>query len=457
MLLQSALGFRSLLLLAMLVVLGRAAPVQARAAGFATASCDSCHRGGGVPKVTISMDPLVVDPGGTTTVTVTITAVNGGPAGFYLHARGQGTFADIPGEGTRLPTNTEVVHAMPKRGGETVTFKAKWTAPAKAGSYSFEAWGVAANGNNQPSGDGAVGTTLFFTVGCSGMTVYVDFDGDGYGSDAITPQKACDLQPGFVLKGGDCNDYRATVHPGAPEICDEYDNDCNGMINEGLATAMTYRDNDGDGHASRTTTDMHIGCGEPGYTTLRDDCNDSDPTVYPGAKEICNNKDDNCNGRVDEGARLTCGTGWCRVVADTCTASMCTPGEPRPEQCNLIDDDCDGVIDNGATCENGRVCVLGRCLAPDDARAIQESMDGGVPDAARTGPGKTEGDGGVTPPGTSTDRRREGPVGCAQAGPGGGRAWLLLLLCVLSLWRRWGGSSSPATVRSRASERPSAR
>jgi hypothetical protein len=445
MLLKSALGYRSWLILALiaLAVLGRASPVQARAAGFATASCDSCHRGGGVPKVTISMDPLAIDPGGTTTVTVTITAVNGGPAGFYLHARGQGTFADIPGQGTRLPTNTEIVHAMPKRGTDTVTFQTRWTAPAKAGSYSFEAWGVASNGNNMPSGDGAVGTTLFFTVGCSGMTVYVDFDGDGYGSDLITPQKACDLQPGFVLKGGDCNDYRASVHPDAPEICDEYDNNCNGQINEGLATAMTYKDNDGDGHASRTTTDTHIGCGEAGYTTLRDDCNDSDKDVYPGAKEVCNLKDDNCNGRIDEGARLTCGTGWCRVVVDSCTASTCTPGSPRPEVCNLIDDDCDGVIDNGATCDNGRVCVTGRCLAPDDARAIQESIDGGVPDAARAVPGETTSpgrDGGESP--ASVERRRSAAAGCQQGGPGrAGLSSLLLFLAAASLRRRWRARS----------------
>jgi hypothetical protein len=437
MLLQSSVGYRSSWLAALiaLAVLGRATPARARAAGFATASCDSCHRGGGVPKVTITMDPLAIDPGGTTTVTVSITAVNGGPAGFYLHARGQGTFADIPGQGTRLPTNTEVVHAAPKRQGDVVTFQTRWTAPAKAGSYSFEAWGVAANGNNQPSGDGAIGTTLFFTVGCAGMTVYVDFDGDGYGSDAITPQKACDLQPGFVLKGGDCNDYRATVHPGAPEICDEYDNDCNGQINEGLATALTYRDNDGDGHASRTSTDTRMGCGEPGYTTLRDDCNDSDKDVYPGAKEVCNNKDDNCNNRVDEGARLTCGTGWCRVVVDSCTASSCTPGSPRPEVCNLIDDDCDGVIDNDAPCDNGRVCITGRCLASDDARAIRESMDGGIPDAARAVPGRTEPDGGEA---TGSDRHRTGAAGCQQGGPGPTGAGLLLVLVgLLTLRRRW--------------------
>jgi MYXO-CTERM domain-containing protein len=436
-----------------LAVLGRAGAVQARAAGFATASCDSCHRGGGVPKVTISMDPLALDPGGTTTVTVTVTAVNGGPAGFYLHSRGQGTFMDIPGEGTRLPTPTDVVLAMPKRGGDTVTFRTKWTAPAMAGSYSFEAWGVSANGNNQPTGDGAAGTNLFFTVGCTGMTVYVDFDGDGYGSDAIQPQKACDLQPGFVLKGGDCNDYVASVHPGAPEICDEYDNNCDGQVNEGLENAIVYRDNDGDGHASRTTSDMRVGCA-PGYTNLRDDCNDSDKDVYPGAKEICNNKDDNCNGRVDEGARLTCGTGWCRVVADTCNATSCTPGSPRPEQCNLIDDDCDGVIDNDAPCENGRVCVLGRCLAPDDARAIREAMDGGAPDAAHSAPTQTEPDGGEAP--SSADRRRERPAGCQQGGgPEASRIWLLLLAGGLWSWRRRRGSSSPAVDGSRGRRRPS--
>jgi len=453
MLLQPDLGPRSVLfVLAALAVLGRAAPAQARAAGFATASCDSCHRGGGVPKVTISMAPLAIDPGGTTTVTVTITAVNGGPAGFYLHARGQGTFTAIEGQGTRLPTSTEIVHSAPKREGETVSFQTRWTAPQKAGSYSFEAWGVSANGNNQPSGDGAVAATLFFTVGCAGMTVYVDFDGDGFGSDAIAPQKACDLQPGFVLKGGDCNDYRASVHPGAPEICDEFDNDCNGQINEGLAMAMTYRDNDGDGHASRTTSDTRVGCGEAGYTTLRDDCNDSDKDVYPGAKEVCNLKDDNCNNRVDEGARLTCGVGWCRVTVENCTATACTPGSPRPEQCNLIDDDCDGVIDNDAPCDNGRVCVTGRCLNSDDARAIRESMDGGAPDAAPSGAPRA--DGGTTDPGSSA-RRRDRPAGCQQAGgvPGASGVVGVVMLAVLWLRRRWGGSSLPATVPSRASRR----
>jgi uncharacterized protein (TIGR03382 family) len=429
------------LVLGAILVLGRAAPAQARAMGFATASCDSCHRGGQIPKVTVTMTPEMLDPGATATVTVTITAVNGGPSGFYLHAHGQGTFQDIPGQGTRLPTATEIVHAAPKASvGGVVTFSAKWIAPAQAGAYSFEAWGVASNGNNQFTGDGASSMILPFTVGCSGMTVYVDFDGDGYGSDAIPPRKACDLQPGLVLKAGDCNDYRADVHPGAPEICDEYDNDCNGQINEGLATTMVYRDADGDGHGGRYTTDTKIGCGQAGYSSLHDDCNDTDKDVHPGAPEVCNNKDDNCNGRIDEGARLTCGTGWCLTVADTCTSTLCTPGTPRAEKCNLIDDDCDGVIDNDAPCDDGRVCVTGRCLMPDDARAVMEArVDGGADSDAGGGGGGAGGGGGHrgTPDagGGSSERRQRSP-GCELAGEAAPFGWPWLLLGLVLVTRR---------------------
>jgi hypothetical protein len=434
MLLQAAGRPRSLLIvLGALLVLGRSSPVQARAAGFATASCDSCHRGGAVPKVTISMAPTSIEPGGTTMVTVSITAVNGGPGGFFLHARGMGSFQAVPGSGTRLPTSSDVVHAAPRPGTDVITFQTLWTAPAKAGSYSFEAWGVSSNGNNQVAGDGASKADLFFTVGCQGLTVFVDFDGDGWGSDAIGPGRACDMQPGYVLRGGDCNDYRATVHPEAPELCDEYDNDCNGSVNEGLEMAMVYRDADGDGHGSRTTSDTKIGCGASGYATLHDDCNDNDKDVYAGAKEICNNKDDNCNGRVDEGARLTCGIGWCRSVADTCIATACTPGDPRPERCNLIDDDCDGTIDNGAVCEGGRVCATGRCLLPDDARAVMEAMDGGVgPDGGQ--PTVTAPDGGRA----ASGRHREKPGACAYGGAGPAPPLLLGLVLVTLAGRRRG-------------------
>src|SRR5690606_31117374 len=64
--------------------------------------------------------------------------------------------------------------------------------------------------------------------------------------------------------------------------------------------------------------------------TAEVDCDDNDPQVYPGAAEVCNGKDNNCNGVIDEGVTNACGS--------------CGPAPT--EICNLQDDDCDGVIDN---------------------------------------------------------------------------------------------------------------
>src|SRR4051794_9808120 len=99
-----------------LALLGRTTPALARANGLATTGCESCHSGGKAPTVTITMDPAVIQPGESTTVTVKVSTPQGGPAGFYLHSRGQGSFTEISGQGTRLPTNSEATHAAPKRG-----------------------------------------------------------------------------------------------------------------------------------------------------------------------------------------------------------------------------------------------------------------------------------------------------------------------------------------------------
>lgn len=75
----------------------------------------------------------------------------------------------------------------------------------------------------------------------------------------------------------DCNDNDYWIHPGAPEICDKKDNNCNGQIDEGCC-----EDKDGDGHYAKAAN-----CPEG------DDCNDNDPTIHPGATEICDGKDNN--------------------------------------------------------------------------------------------------------------------------------------------------------------------
>ncbi|MBZ5638814.1 MAG: thrombospondin type 3 repeat-containing protein [Acidobacteriia bacterium] len=78
--------------------------------------------------------------------------------------------------------------------------------------------------------------------GCVLGSFYRDADGDGYGNPGVTLQ-ACSAPPGYVVDGSDCDDTKATVHPGAPEICNGIDDNCNGPIDDDSAGV----DSDGDG------------------------------------------------------------------------------------------------------------------------------------------------------------------------------------------------------------------
>ena len=148
----------------------------------------------------------------------------------------------------------------------------------------------------------------------------VDADGDGY------------YQTGACLSpSGDCDDNSPSIHPGATEVCDSIDNNCNGSTDEGLST-----DGDGDGH--------YI----PGSCVLPDDdCDDTNPAVFTGAVEACNGIDDNCDGNIDEGLSFDMdGDGFTNCTGDCDDGNGAVfPGQS--ESCNNIDDDCDGNIDEG--------------------------------------------------------------------------------------------------------------
>ncbi len=127
---------------------------------------------------------------------------------------------------------------------------------------------------------------------------YVDGDGDGYGSASTL---ACDTPAGHVEVDGDCDDTDAGAHPDGTETCNGIDDDCDGNVDESSADADTwYADNDGDGHGDASAS--VASCDAPaGHVAAGDDCDDTDATVSPSARESCNAVDDDCDGAVDQG------------------------------------------------------------------------------------------------------------------------------------------------------------
>ncbi len=125
---------------------------------------------------------------------------------------------------------------------------------------------------------------------------YSDVDQDGFGDDA-TGASFCLAPPNMVTIGGDCNDNNNAIYPGAIEICDGFDNNCNGTNDEGLIFNTYYLDADNDQFGAGIGVVTCQVDPLPGYVLLNGDCDDANAAVYPGAIEILNNDlDENCDG-----------------------------------------------------------------------------------------------------------------------------------------------------------------
>ncbi|MCP3142295.1 RCC1 domain-containing protein [Pyxidicoccus xibeiensis] len=278
----------------------------------------------------------------------------------------------------------------------------------------FWAWGQNSSGQ---LGDGTLTHRLTKTQTQLLNIYFYDLEGDGYGADLLPAEEACEApSPEYVENGLDCDDFDPSVNPGATEVCDGLDNDCNGQTDDGSASSNWYRDADGDGHGDAAVSTQ--ACGQPsGYVSNSNDCNDTNASVKPGATEVCNNVDDNCNGSVDEGVPLSTwyrdadgdGRGDAAVSTLACSAPAgyvsssddcndanptlprafsqdndrdgygdrftispapfgCTPppgysytsddcndsnASVRPgaaELCDTVDNNCDGAVDNGVGC-----------------------------------------------------------------------------------------------------------
>ncbi len=130
---------------------------------------------------------------------------------------------------------------------------------------------------------------------------YADTDGDGYG-DADTATTSCETPSGTVADATDCDDSEATTNPGAPELCDLVDNDCDGATDDAddsldpALLSRSYTDADGDGYGDDSTA-VDSCFPASGTVAVGGDCDDAEAAVNPGATEVCGNGlDDDCDG-----------------------------------------------------------------------------------------------------------------------------------------------------------------
>jgi hypothetical protein len=144
-----------------------------------------------------------------------------------------------------------------------------------------------------------------------------DQDGDGYPVDV------------------DCDDTDPLIYPGATEVCDDgVDNDCDELID--CEDDGCLVDTDGDGY-------VDVPCG--------DDCGPVDPHTYPGADELCDGVDNDCDAQVDEDFDLDNDPQNCGACGHVCelpqAVAKCEGGACLVAACEDGYGDCDGDPANG--------------------------------------------------------------------------------------------------------------
>jgi hypothetical protein len=197
-----------------------------------------------------------------------------------------------------------------------------------------------------------------------------DLDGDGTDNDAdncplvANAQQLDDDENGIgneceadkdgdgVANEDDCAPLNPAVYPGAEEICDELDNDCDYVVDEGFA------DSDADGFKDCVDPDDdNDGDGDDS------DCAPLNKAIFTGAPELCDGIDNDCDTEVDEElGEYPCGLGQCAHETPKCVNGLpgtCNPFlGAAPETCDGLDNDCDGLTDED---QGTTSCGLGVC------------------------------------------------------------------------------------------------
>jgi len=216
--------------------------------------------------------------------------------------------------------------------------------------------------------DGDLPMGVIFEPTTTKRAWYRDRDGDRYGA-ANKGKMAFEQPEGFVGNNLDCDDSDGSVYPRAEEQFDGVDNDCDDRIDEGFAPREFYQDLDRDGFGNPEISRLELER-PPGYVANSLDCNDLRSSDNPEAQEAVDGRDNDCDGKVDEGENRffkdVDGDGFGRasgsiVAAEPVAGYVRKDGDcddnnaaiypGAEEQFDSTDNDCDGAIDEGFTQE----------------------------------------------------------------------------------------------------------
>jgi hypothetical protein len=354
----SAISLRVSVLVGLVMGAGVSATVPSSAynSGITGGGCTSCHTGGTPPLITFWDNPVWIAAGTSDYMYIRIESVSGGltHCGFnaYTNSGSLSTTAGTYGTGVRQESG-EVTHTTRQAEASSFCrFAFDFDAPSSSGTATITAWA------NNVDGDGLNDAQDSATSLTTTIAVCTDNDGDGnYAGPANCPDTS------------DCNDNASNRSYLLAETCDNVDNDCDGVVDDGVRTTY-YRDADGDGYGNSALSTQ--ACSQPvGYVLNSTDCNDSNATNHPGRAETCDGQDNNCNSVADEGVQTTYyrdldvdGFGNAASTIAACSqpggyvanntdcndsCAVCYPG--RTEVCDGFDNNCNGSADEAAAAD----------------------------------------------------------------------------------------------------------
>ncbi len=222
---------------------------------------------------------------------------------------------------------------------------------------------------NGKDDDCDLGTDEVDALGCKDW--YADSDNDKFGDDKDRQCLCAPTALHSTQKPGDCDDKDALAYPQAPETCGSKDANCDGKVAPENTTGCTlyYVDTDVDKYGVATAPKCLCQPETPNTALELGDCEDNNNAINPKAAEICNGKDDDCDGDTDPPDSGGCTTYYRDVDGDLVgngldSACLCTPTATYPVQvggdceddnkavnpsatelCNGKDDDCDTQTD----------------------------------------------------------------------------------------------------------------